>query len=262
MTASFQDLLQQSHSQKLFANTLFSSSHYTDAISKYEQALSLCPNYLDYEIAILKSNIAACFIKLEDWKAAVDSATEALDRLDRILQVSSSLSSFKGKDMEKEDEEVHNNFDGKVVEITAEGGGEQEEKDALAALQKQDKQKVDGQRIRAKALLRRARAKSELGGWANLQAAHEGILPAPSHSLYKIPPLTKSHRLYLTHKNPLPTYTRTTTNPTRLIFITVANNPSKRKGNGGNVGQIKRRTFTVFFHLIFMVFVDGERREG
>lgn len=179
MTAPFQDLLQQSHSQKLFANTLFSSSHYTDAISKYEQALSLCPNYLDYEIAILKSNIAACFIKLEDWKAAVDSATEALDRLERILQLPSSLSLFKGKDMEKEDEKGHNDDDGKVVEITAEGGGEQEEKDALAALQKRDKQKVDGQRIRAKALLRRARAKSELGGWANLQAAHEGILPAP-----------------------------------------------------------------------------------
>lgn len=262
MITPFQDLLQQSYSQKLFANTLFSSSHYTDAISKYEQALSLCPNYLDFEIAILKSNIAACFIKLEDWKAAVDSATEALDRLERVLQLPSSSSSSKGKDMEKEDEEGHDDDDGKVVEITAEGGGEQEEKDALAALQKRDKQKVDGQRIRAKALLRRARAKSELGGWANLQAAHEGILPAPSHSSVQSHPLTKSHRLYLTHKNPLPTYTRTTTNPTRPILITVANNPSKRKGNGGNVGQIKRRTFTVFFHFFFMVFVNrgkGER---
>lgn len=186
-TTPFKDLLQQSHSQKLFANTLFSSSHYTDAISKYEQALSLCPNYLDYEIAILKSNIAACFIRLEDWKAAVDSATEALDRLERILQLPSS-SSFKGKDKEKEDEEGHDDDDGKVVEITAEGGGEQEEEDALATLQKRDKQKEDGQRIRAKALLRRARAKSELGGWANLQAAHEGILPSPfPFSVHPIP---------------------------------------------------------------------------
>lgn len=177
---SFKELRQQSHSQKLFANTLFSSSHYTDAISKYEQALSLCPNYLDYEIAILKSNIAACFIKLEDWKAAVDSATEALSRLERILQLPSSSSSFKGNDKEKADKQGHNDDDdGKVVEITAEGGGEQKEEDALAALQKMDKQKEDGQRIRIKALLRRARAKSELGGWANLQAAHEGILPSP-----------------------------------------------------------------------------------
>lgn len=177
---SFKELRQQSHSQKLFANTLFSSSHYTDAISKYEQALSLCPNYLDYEIAILKSNIAACFIKLEDWKAAVDSATEALSRLERILQLPSSSSSFKGNDKEKADKQGHeDDDDGKVVEITAEGGGEKEEEDALAALQKRDKQKEDGQRIRVKALLRRARAKSELGGWANLQAAHEGILPSP-----------------------------------------------------------------------------------
>lgn len=144
---------------------------------------------MDYEIAILKSNIAACFIRLEDWKAAVDSATEALDRLERILQLPSSSSSFKGKDKEKEDEEGHDDDDdGKVVEITAEGGGEQEEEDALATLQKRDKQKEDGQRIRAKALLRRARAKSELGGWANLQAAHEGILPSPfPFSVHPIP---------------------------------------------------------------------------
>lgn len=156
---------------------------------------------MDYEIAILKSNIAACFIKLEDWKAAVNSATEALDRLERVLQLPSSSSSFKGKDKdkEKEGEEGHDDDDGKVVEITAEGGGEQEEEDALATLQKRDKQKEDGQRIRAKALLRRARAKSELGGWANLQAAHEGILPSPFPPLYNPKPLITNHRLYLTH---------------------------------------------------------------
>lgn len=185
---SFKDLLQQSHSQKLFANTLFASSHYTDAISKYEQALSLCPNYLDYEIAILKSNIAACFIKLEDWRAAVDSATEALDRLERILQLPSSSSSSKGKEKEKEEEEGHDDDDGKVVDITAEGGGEQEEEERLAALQKRDKQNEDGERIRAKALLRRARAKSELGGWANLQAAHEGIPTSPFLSVLQAYP--------------------------------------------------------------------------
>lgn len=140
---------------------------------------------MDYEIAILKSNIAACFIKLEDWKAVVDSATEALDRLERILLLppSSSSSSLKGKDKEEK-----NDDDGKVVEITAEGGGgggeqEEEEEAALAALRKRDEKKADVQRIRAKALLRRARAKSELGGWANLQAAHEGI----SSSFFNLP---------------------------------------------------------------------------
>ncbi|MCJ1349684.1 hypothetical protein MMC31_007925, partial [Peltigera leucophlebia] len=191
------DLLQQSHSQKLFANTLFSSAHYSDAISKYEQALSLCPNYLDFEIAILKSNIAACFIKLEDWKAAVDSATEALDGLERTRLLppsSSSSSSFKGKERE-EKKKGRNDDDGKIVEITAEdGGGEQEEEEALAALRKRDEKKADVQRIHAKALLRRARAKSELGGWANLQAAHEGnfvqadyILLTKSPSVLPIP---------------------------------------------------------------------------
>lgn len=191
------DLLQQSHSQKLFANTLFSSSHYSDAISKYEQALSLCPNYLDYEIAILKSDIAACFIKLEYWKAAVDSATEVLDRLERILLLPpspSSSSSPNGK--EKEEKKIGRNDDdddGKAVEITVEGRGgsgeqEVEEEAALAALRKRDEKKADVQRIRAKALLRRARAKSELGGWANLQAAHEGMSsPSPSTSFPSLP---------------------------------------------------------------------------
>lgn len=168
----------------------------------------------------------------------------------------SSSSKFKGKDKEKEGEEGHDDDDGKVVEITAEGGGEQEEEDALANLQKRDKQKEDGQRIRAKALLRRARAKSELGGWANLQAAHEGILPSPFPSSVQSCPLLTRHRLCLTHKNLLPTYIRTTTNPAHPILITVANNPSKRKGNGGNAGEIKRRTFTVFL-ISFSWSLDG-----
>lgn len=217
---------------------------------------------MDYEIAILKSNIAACFIKLEDWKSAVDSATEALDRLERILLLPSSSSSFKGKDKEKAEEEGHDDDDdGKVVEITMEGRGEQEEEDALAALQKKDKQKADGQRIRAKALLRRARAKSELGGWANLQAAHEGIPPSPFPSSVQSYPLITSHRLYPPNKNPFPTYTRTRNNQTRPILITGANNPSKRKGNGRNVGEIKRRTLTSFFHFIF-IFFGWSRAEG
>lgn len=161
---------------------------------------------MDYEIAILKSNIAACFIKLEDWKAAVDSATEALDRLERTRLLPPSSSSFKGKDKEGGKKGRNDNGDddddGKVVEITAEGGSgaeqdEEEEEEALAALRKRDEQKANVQRIHAKALLRRARAKSELGGWANLQSAHEGIVPPPSISLsFFLPSLLSYLLLY------------------------------------------------------------------
>lgn len=66
-----------------------------------------------------------------------------------------------------------------------------------------------------------------------------------------------SYRLSPSHKNPLPTYTRTTNSTTRPILITSANNSSKRKGNGGNVGEIKRRELNFFFHFIFISFGRG-----
>jgi len=62
-------------------NVLFSSARYNDAISAYKRALVLCPNNLDYEIALLKSSIAACHMQLEEWKEAVVSADMALKRL-------------------------------------------------------------------------------------------------------------------------------------------------------------------------------------
>lgn len=69
-----------------------------------------------------------------------------------------------GKDLKDgEDGEVR---DG-IVEI------EGEEVDELKKLEISDQRKDDIQRIRAKALMRRARAKSELGGWGNLQGAED-----------------------------------------------------------------------------------------
>ena len=69
-----------------------------------------------------------------------------------------------GKDLKDgEDGEVG---DG-IVEI------EGEEVDELKKLEISDQRKDDIQRIRAKALMRRARAKSVLGGWGNLQGAED-----------------------------------------------------------------------------------------
>ena len=63
---------------------MFAKESFKDAIQIYDQALSSCPNYLDYEIAVLKSNIAACHLKLGDWKDAIKAASDALDGLDRL----------------------------------------------------------------------------------------------------------------------------------------------------------------------------------
>lgn len=66
---------------------------------------------------------------------------------------------------------VDDDPNGGVVEI--EGDGEDAEQAELERLKLSDERIKDIQRIRMKSLLRRARARSELGGWANLQGAEE-----------------------------------------------------------------------------------------
>ena len=150
--------MKESNEQKAQANKLFGSSRYSEAIGQYDKALSSCPNYLDYEIAVLRSNISACHLKLEDWKAAVEAATASLECLDRL----------EPKNTEKE--EKAGDDDG-IVEI--EGEGDEVEKE-LANLKLNDERKEDIRRIRAKTLMRRAKAKLEQGGWGNLSGAEEG----------------------------------------------------------------------------------------
>lgn len=96
-------------------------------------------------------------MKLEDWKAAIDAATASLDALDR-LQPETRV-------------ETAGHGDGEVVEIAGEGDEAEKE---LENLKISDERKTDIQRIRAKALMRRAKARSEQGGWSNLQGAEEG----------------------------------------------------------------------------------------
>ncbi|GES66801.1 tetratricopeptide repeat protein 1 [Aspergillus terreus] len=158
-------LVEESHSIKAEANKLYTAASYDQAISCYDRALASCPNYLDYEVAVLRSNMAACYLKLEDWKAAVDAATASLDRLDKMLPPAASEpneSTTKKPDAETTDG---------VVEIT--GDDEAAEQEELTRLKREDERKADILRIRAKALMRRARAKSLLGGWGNLQGAEE-----------------------------------------------------------------------------------------
>lgn len=160
-------LLRESHEIKTEANKLFTAGCYDQAISCYDRALASCPNYLDYEVAVLRSNMAACYLKLEDWKAAVDSATTCLDRLENIIPLSQQN---QDEDLPKQNSQLSKQTDA-VIEIS--GENEEAEKEELKRLEKMDEKKNDVMRIRAKALMRRARAKSQLGGWGNLQAAEE-----------------------------------------------------------------------------------------
>ncbi|KAH6856932.1 hypothetical protein B0I37DRAFT_86874 [Chaetomium sp. MPI-CAGE-AT-0009] len=169
-------LVAESNSHKAEANTLFSSGKYEIAINKYDEAVAVCPDYLDYELAVLRSNIAACHLKLEEWKEAVNNATSALDGLDRLEQQE------KEKEEEKEkaraDEPDAAKADDAEEEIVGAGAAKagpalptnpDDESREAARRKRQD----DIARIRAKALMRRARARSELRGWSNLEGAIE-----------------------------------------------------------------------------------------
>ncbi|KAI9847059.1 MAG: hypothetical protein M1837_003177 [Sclerophora amabilis] len=178
-------LLKESNEQKLQANTLFGSGEYSVAIVEYDKALSSCPNYLDYEIAVLRSNIAACQIKLVDWKAAVDAATislEALERLDpkqppvqdqatdstedRITDLDKSEPPKSAAEVPQSESEAPN-----PSSIPPASTAQDESSPPETSRTTRSKDEIN--RLRAKVLQRRAKANTEVGGWSNLEAAEE-----------------------------------------------------------------------------------------
>lgn len=161
--------MKESQEIKSEANQLFLVASYDQAISSYDRALASCPNYLDYDVAVLHSNITACHLKLEAWKSAVDSATVSIERLEKIVP-----STPQNKDEDAKGKETTQS-DGKgtddVVEIP--GDDEDAELAELQRLKEQDELRAKVLRLRAKILMRRAKAKSQIGGWGSLQGATE-----------------------------------------------------------------------------------------
>lgn len=171
-----QKLLEESSTEKASANKTFTSGEYNGAIQGYEKALAVCPTYLEYDIAVLRSNIAACHLKLAEWKQAVESATQALDALDRLDPPVSKVTEKNGEE---------NNG-----AISSSGGGVVGEIDdttelLLDALTRTGHSINDVHKLRTKALLRRAKARHETGGWASLQGSLEDYqaLCQPPHQL-------------------------------------------------------------------------------
>lgn len=197
-------MVSSSNSLKTQANAQFSSQDYSSAISTYDRALAELPSYLDYEMAVLMSNIAACHLKLEAWKEAVDACGRGLDGLERELPTQPKKKKTKAKttkngtakgkrkgqlnsDTESEppsptiapeDQEQ----DDTVVELPS----DTDEATALESLQISDSRKADIHRIRTKLLLRRARARSSLpppNQWGSLSSALEDykLLSTPAY---------------------------------------------------------------------------------
>ncbi|KAI0860369.1 hypothetical protein F4860DRAFT_223279 [Xylaria cubensis] len=164
-------LLSESNEKKSEANALFSSAKYENAINKYEEATAICPHYLDYELAVLKSNVAACHLKLEQYKEAIQSATESLDSLSRAEKAALESIEEPNEDTKKDDEEEEPEEE--IVSAGAQKSAPAVVHDETEAQKAARKRQDDILRIKAKALMRRARARSELGGWSNLSGAEE-----------------------------------------------------------------------------------------
>ncbi|KIW63691.1 hypothetical protein PV04_08674 [Phialophora macrospora] len=190
-------MVSASNELKAQANTLFARADYVSAISTYDRAMAELPRYLDYEMAVLRSNIAACHLKLEQWKDAVEACEAGLEGLEREMptkrktktkSTTTSKSRSKTKkenpkerggpgnnvggkvnsDTESEsDEEAESelldqqNKDDKVVELPS-SLDEEDEAKTLAALSLSDARRADITRIRVKLLLRRARSRCKM----------------------------------------------------------------------------------------------------
>ena len=165
-------LVATSNATKTEANTLFSSGRYSEAISTYDKAIASCPNYLDYEVAVLRSNIAACHVRLGEWKEAIEAATASLAGLDRLDPLPKAKDGRDNKGSGEENGRPTSQRQGDdttVVELAE----NEDDHTALEKLALSDARRADISRIRAKALMRRARARSSLSGWANLAGAEE-----------------------------------------------------------------------------------------
>ncbi|PTB43509.1 hypothetical protein M441DRAFT_135420 [Trichoderma asperellum CBS 433.97] len=194
------------------ANALFASKDYQNALSRYDDAIASCPNYLHYERAVIQSNISACHLQIEQWTEAIKAATDAIDSLAKVETEEQLVPKDEPKDTESDskDEKTNDNKDEDDVEEEIVSSGAEraapmpppEPTPEQAAL---ENRRADILRIRTKALLRRARARSEAGGWSNLAGAEEdyrtlsqmpGLTPADQRTvrsqLKALPPRTKA----------------------------------------------------------------------
>lgn len=156
--------MNESNTLKASANSQFAHGSYGEAIQTYGRALASCPNYLEYEIAVLQSNISACHIKLEEWKEATESATKSIDALERIDPLPKPAAN---KDDRSGPGQLQSQPQGAVEEVDDDTAAK------IEALEKSGRTRDEVQKIRVKAFLRRAKARTETGGWASLQGAYE-----------------------------------------------------------------------------------------
>lgn len=130
----------------------------------------------------MKSNVAACYLKLEQWKEAAKASSEALEGLERLKNTDEKTEEKDGNEDGESKEEETNDEEEADEEIISEGATKAEAARGKDINGEKESRAKDIERIRAKALMRRARARSEQDGWSTLAGAVEGRFPlaAPS----------------------------------------------------------------------------------
>lgn len=134
------------------------------------------------------SNIAAAHLKLEQWTEAIKAATDALDGLTEFEKPDAAHSSTPDNSKGSESSQADGNS-AIGHSDPAKGDADSDVEDEIvsngalksapapppdpASQSTAESRKADILRIRTKALLRRARARSEAGGWQNLAGAEE-----------------------------------------------------------------------------------------
>lgn len=161
--------MKESDALKQEANSLFASKEYQDALNKYDDAINSCPKYLHYPHAVIYSNIAACHIQLQDWKEAIKAASDSLKALEKLEQNDLLLH----PDGKKDGEDRANKEDDDVEEEIVSNGASRAAPAPDTVDEEVKRLEANIQRIRCKALMRRARSRTEAGGWHNLAGAEE-----------------------------------------------------------------------------------------
>ncbi|KAK0858844.1 hypothetical protein LTS02_009650 [Friedmanniomyces endolithicus] len=167
-------LLSESNTLKISANTLFATASYQNAIQTYDKALASCPNYLVYELAVLRSNIAACHLKLEEWQDCPYKKPKS---------GTAAKSQQQTLSLEDNDQPV-------IEEVT------DDLEARIAHLQTTGHTLPQVRNLQIKLLTRRAKAQVQLATWASLQAADEdyAILLHPTMQA-SLSPTDKRHVL-------------------------------------------------------------------
>lgn len=155
-----------SNELKSSANAQFAKQDFSSALSIYDRAVAELPSYLNYELAVLSSNIAACYLRLEEWKEALQAAEKGMEKLEKVLPMPQSKSEKKDQDTKVvpngQKSQSKDGNDTKIVELPEDTDIAAEE-EILKNLDISDQRRADVLRIRTKLLLRRARARYMLG---------------------------------------------------------------------------------------------------